>query len=122
MDLYEQHADRYIEDRARVRWDESAWLDRFIALLPGMGTVLDLGCGCGEPVARYLINSSLVVEGVDSSPTLIAHCRRRFPQQTWHVADMRSFELDRVFDGILAWDSFFHLTHDTRRSHRQLSR
>ena len=77
--LYERHANRYIEDRACVRWDERAWLDRFIALLPKNGGVLDLGCGCGEPVARYLINHGLAVEGVDASAALISHCRRQFP-------------------------------------------
>jgi SAM-dependent methyltransferase len=114
--LYERHADRYIEDRACVRWDERPWLDRFIALLPINGSVLDLGCGCGEPVARYLINHGLAVEGVDASATLISHCRRQFPQRTWHVADMRSLKIDRLFEGILAWDSFFHLAHDDQRN------
>ena len=45
MELYERHGDRYIEDRACVRWDERPWLDRFIALLPKNGSMLDLGCG-----------------------------------------------------------------------------
>ena len=76
--LYDWHADRYIEDRACVRWDERPWLDRFIALLPKNGSVLDLGCGCGEPVARYLINHGLAVEGADSAATLISHCRGNF--------------------------------------------
>jgi hypothetical protein len=37
------------------------------------------------------------------------------PQQTWRVGDMRSLSLDQVFNGILAWDSFFHLCHDEQR-------
>jgi hypothetical protein len=28
---------------------------------------------------------------------------------------MRSLRLSRQFDGVLAWDSFFHLTHDDQR-------
>jgi hypothetical protein len=31
------------------------------------------------------------------------------PDQEWIVGDMRSLALDRRFDGLLAWDSFFHL-------------
>jgi len=31
------------------------------------------------------------------------------PEQEWIVGDMRSLALGRLFDGILAWDSFFHL-------------
>jgi hypothetical protein len=46
---------------------------------------------------------------------MIALCTERLPQQTWQVADMRSLSLERTFDGILAWDSFFHLCHDDQR-------
>ena len=28
---------------------------------------------------------------------------------------MRALKLGRTFDGILAWDSFFHLSHDNQR-------
>jgi SAM-dependent methyltransferase len=115
IDLYERHATRYIEDRARVLSSESGWLERFSAFLPRNGTVLDIGCGCGEPVARYLIERGFEVEGADASPTLIARCREQFPQQIWRIADMRSLDLGRIFDGILAWDSFFHLAHDDQR-------
>ncbi len=37
------------------------------------------------------------------------------PAQEWIVADMRSLSLDAKFDGILAWDSFFHLKPDDQR-------
>ena len=41
--------------------------------------------------------------------------RESFPEQTWIDADMRHFRFDQQFDGILAWDSFFHLTPDDQR-------
>jgi trans-aconitate methyltransferase len=71
--------------------------------------VLDIGCGTGVPIARYLIEQGCQVHGVDSSGAMIAMCVDRFPQQQWHIADMRTLTLDRTFGGILAWDSFFHL-------------
>jgi hypothetical protein len=40
---------------------------------------------------------------------MIAMCRARHPGHDWHVADMRQLALGRRFDGVLAWDSFFHL-------------
>jgi hypothetical protein len=70
----------------------------------------------GEPIARYLIASGFAVTGIDSSPALIAMCERRHPQGTWSVADMRTLSLGRAFDGLLAWDSFFHLTPDDQRA------
>jgi SAM-dependent methyltransferase len=114
-DLYERHAHEYVADRRSVGWNESAWLDRFSALLPQGGSILDIGCGSGEPIARYLIDQGFAVDGVDTSPTLIAICRGRFPQRSWHVADMRALALEDTFDGLLAWDSFFHLAHDDQR-------
>jgi len=46
---------------------------------------------------------------------MISLCRKNFPDQQWIVADMRTLALGRHFDGILAWDSFFHLTYDDQR-------
>lgn len=115
VDLYERNAQAYAVDRRRVGWDESAWLDRFVALLPPDATILDIGCGSGEPIARHFINRNFAVEGVDASPTLISVCRERFPKQRWQVGDMRNLALGRTIGGLLAWDSFFHLSHDDQR-------
>ena len=115
IDLYDRHAHDYVADRRNVGWNESAWLERFGALLRQGSSILDIGCGSGAPVAKYLIDQGFAVDGVDSSPTLIALCRERFPQRSWHLADMRDLSLQRAFDGLLAWDSFFHLTHDDQR-------
>ncbi len=113
ISLYERHAYGFAADRRSV--GENAWLDRFGALLSQGASILDIGCGSGEPVARYLLDRGFAVDGVDSSPTLISLCRERFPQRSWRVADMRALALDNTFDGLLAWNSFFHLTHDDQR-------
>lgn len=108
IELYERHARAFDAQRGRSLI-ERPWLDRFLALLPRGGSVLDLGCGAGEPIARTLISAGRVVTGVDSSPTMIALCQNRFPDERWIVADMRALALRLRFGGILAWDSFFHL-------------
>jgi len=94
-------------DTTPCRLMEADWLDRFRSLLPCCPTVLDIGCGIGEPMGRYLIEQGCSLTGVDSAPEMIAICETRLPQQTWRVGDMRSLSLDQVFNGILAWDSFF---------------
>jgi SAM-dependent methyltransferase len=113
--LYERHAHAWDGDRGRSLGLEKLWLDRFTALLPQGASILDLGCGSGEPIARYLIEHGFDVAGVDTSPTLISLCRTRFPEREWLVADMRSLSLGRRFQGLIAWDSFFHLPHDDQR-------
>jgi len=106
--LYRRHARAWDQARGN-RLREGTWLQRFLALLPPGGEVLDLGCGSGRPIARHCLDQGRRVFGVDASPELIALCRERFPDQTWEVADMRTLALGRRFDGVLAWHSLFHL-------------
>lgn len=112
--LYERHASDYDRERSR-RLQEREWLDRFLAYVPPGGTVLDVGCGMGEPIARHLLERGRTVVGVDASHAMIELCRTRFPDSEWRVADMRALDLGRRFDGVIAWDSFFHLGMDAQR-------
>ena len=106
---YERHALSWDADRRAAGWADKPFVERFLSLLPKRATVLDLGCGGGSPVALHMIAQCFRVTGVGSSPMLISLCRTRAPDQDWILGDMRSLALDRQFDGILAWDSFFHL-------------
>jgi SAM-dependent methyltransferase len=112
--LYETHARRFDADRGRGMM-ERGYLDEIVRRLPRGASVLDLGCGAGEPIARFFIERGLAVTGVDAAPSMVAICRQRFPQATWIEADMRTLDLARRFDAIVAWDSFFHLTQDEQR-------
>jgi predicted TPR repeat methyltransferase len=107
--LYRRHARAWSRARGN-RLMEGAWLERFCALLPAQSSILDIGCGSGEPMARYLTERGFDVTGVDSSPEMIAMFVDHFPQQEAVVADMRSLSLGKVFHGLIAWDSFFHLS------------
>lgn len=113
--LYERHAHDFDADRGKSLFERD-WLDRFRAAIGAGATVLDLGCGSGEPIAHYLIGWGHPVSGVDSSHTLIGLCAARFPEHDWSVGDMRRLDLGRRFGGIIAWDSFFHLTPDDQRA------
>lgn len=81
--------------------------------VPGLratwGTVLDVGCGMAEPIGAYVMAAGRRLVGVDSSPTLVGLARARYPDHEWLVGDMRTLDLGRRYDGILAWDSAFHL-------------
>ena len=112
--MYQRHAHAWAQNRGH-RLFEKAYLDRFRGLLAGDATVLDVGCGSGEPIARYLIGQGCAVTGVDAASDMIALCKGHFPDRRWYVADMRTLSLGRTFSGILAWDSFFHLCHDDQR-------
>jgi 2-polyprenyl-3-methyl-5-hydroxy-6-metoxy-1,4-benzoquinol methylase len=112
--LYEENAAAWDRERGRDLIERS-WLERFAALLPEGGRVLDLGCGMGEPIGAWLIERGFRVTGIDSSPSLIAMARERFPQHGWESGDMRALALGERFDGLIAWHSFFHLRPDDQR-------
>ena len=112
---YEKHARAWDADRRAAGWNDKPWHERFAAGLPNGATVLDLGCGGGFPVAKYMTQRGLRVTGIDASATLISLCRERMPDHEWIIGEMRSISLGRRFEGVLAWDSFFHLNHDDQR-------
>lgn len=114
IDLYSRRALEWDRDRGGTLV-EKAWLDAFLAHVPSAGTILDLGCGSGEPIARYLVAQGRRLTGVDAASGLIDLCRRRFPDHDWRVADMRGLDLGRTFDGVVAWHSAFHLTPEDQR-------
>ncbi len=112
--LYERHALAFDNARGRSLF-ERTWLDRFLALVPSGARILDIGCGSGEPIARYLIEQGHAVTGADSSAPMINLCRERFPDHDWIVGDMRTLDIGNRFAGLIAWDSFFHLTPQDQR-------
>jgi trans-aconitate methyltransferase len=113
-DRYQRHGPAWDKERSKSLTEKS-WLDKFLSLLPSKPTILDIGCGSAEPIARYFIAQGCNLTGADSASTLIAICKDRFPDHEWIVADMRQLSLNRRFDGILAWDSFFHLCPEDQR-------
>jgi SAM-dependent methyltransferase len=113
--IYEANAAAFDRDRGRQLM-EAGYLDALLSRLPSESrSVLDLGCGAGEPIARYLIDNDCRVLGVDAAPAMIDLCKARFPSMAWMVGDMRSLALGQRFGAVIAWDSFFHLAADAQR-------
>jgi len=112
--LYERFAREYDRDRGRALMERS-YLDEMLEHLGERPRILDLGCGSGEPIARFFVEKGCELTGVDAAPSMVVLCRQRFPDAHWLVADMRSLDLESRFDAIVAWDSFFHLRPDDQR-------
>ena len=114
--LYDRQGKAWDRLRRRAPFVEEGWFARFAELLPDSAEVLDLGCGSGYPVAAWLLGRGHGITGIDVSATMIGLATDRFPGQSWQVADMTRLDLGRRFDGLIAWDSFFHLDFDAQRS------
>ena len=85
------------------------WLGRLAPRLPEGARVLDLGCGCGVPVARELARRCRVT-GVDLSPVQVERARALVPGARFVCADMTTVEFaPGSFDAVVAFYSLFNL-------------
>lgn len=113
--VYESNAARFDAERPK-KLHERVWLDRWLARVADGGSLLDLGCGAGDPIAAYLLERGYRVTGVDFSEPMLAIARRCLPAARWIQGDMRELALGEQFNGILGWNSFFHLTQVEQRA------
>jgi cyclopropane fatty-acyl-phospholipid synthase-like methyltransferase len=114
---YDRIADEYFEQfgQSSVR---AAKLAALIANLPERATVLDLGCGAGEPVAREFVTHGFRVTGVDVSLGQIERARGNVPEATFIHTDMTSVQFPaETFDAVAA---FYSITHVPRNEHAAL--
>ncbi len=112
---YERNAERYARERSQAFF-ERGWIDRALGMITPGGHVLDVGCGAGRPIAAHICDSGYRVTGIDFSREMLRLVSEAFPTGDWRYGDMRTLDLPERFDGIIAWDSFFHLTRDEQRS------
>ena len=92
------------------------YLNLLVKLLPANAQVLELGCGAGIPMTKFL-SERFQVTGVDISSNQLALARQNVPNAEFIQSDMVHFMTDRCFDGIVA---FYSMTHVPRDEHRQL--
>jgi SAM-dependent methyltransferase len=86
------------------------WLAELHARLPGRAAVLDLGCGCGVPAARFLADAGHRVTGVDISDVQIERARRLVPDGTFLRVDATQLDLERAsFDAVICLYALIHM-------------
>lgn len=105
-DGYDRCAGAYSAARASLPAKE---LVAFADRLAPKSVILDIGCGSGVPVARFLA-SSFDVTGVDISARQIALCRVNVPAaRTIHGDIMAQSFAPGRFDAIVTMYALFHL-------------
>lgn len=90
-------------------------LDLFLSHCPGR-RLLDLGCGGGDPIAKEFVRRGYSVTGVDGARSMVALFAQNLPGERVVHHDMRTLALGERFDGIIAFDSYFHLKPDDQRA------
>ncbi len=115
MREYDQIADWYVDSRgAEVGLPE---LEAFLEPLPQQAEVLDLGCGHGVPVTRFLLDRGFHPLGLDSSVEMLARYRASFPELPTRCERVQDARFDGAsFDAVVAWGLLFHLTEREQES------
>jgi SAM-dependent methyltransferase len=103
-DLYEHSVRAYellhaARGKDYVR-EAAAVAERIRRRRPDARTLLDVACGSGLHLAAFT-ESGWDIEGTDLSEAMLAAARIRLPAVPLHLADMRTFRLDRPFDAVV---------------------
>ena len=111
---YDQVAHEYSHLEGEVAWPRMHWLTKLLHRLEPSSSVLDLGCGSGDP-ADVAIAKAHTVIGVDVSQTQIDLARHNVPTGSFLHADAGSVEFPAAsFDAVI---SFYTLEHIPREEH-----
>ncbi len=85
-------------------------LDWLIKRLAPGAKILDIGCGAGVPVDKYLVEKGHLVTGVDISEKQVELARKNIPKASFLVKEMTEmgFE-DGSFDAVVSFYAIFHI-------------
>jgi len=107
---YDRMAEQYLATKDPEDPLALAALEDLASLLPPGAAVLDLGCGAGVPVTRWLTERGFVVTGVDVSARQLELARRNVPEGTFLKADMSEVVFaPESFDAVIAFHSIIHV-------------
>ena len=105
---FDRMAEPYLASKRPLGAATEALLEELVAGLPPTATVLDLGCGAGVPVTRWLAER-VAVTGVDLSAAQLALAARHAPSARLIKADMTAVAFPpSSFDGVVALYSIIH--------------
>lgn len=113
---YETHATTFIRCRSKgVDGVGAASVRQWARSLPPDATVVDIGCGAGDPISKALVEEGLSVYGIDASASMVQVFRQNFPDcpVACEAAEDSSF-FNRHFDAVIAWGLMFLLPEETQ--------
>lgn len=110
---WEAVAAHFIAERSSIG---AATVRSWCRLLPPGSSVLDLGCGCGNPIADVLMEEGCLVYGIDASASMIAAFRSRFPAATLACEPVENSSFfGQTYDGVIAIGLLFLLPAELQR-------
>lgn len=112
LESYNAIAEQWEHHRVQLSPLEAQVLPILTEGLPPNSTLLDLGCGTGQPVAAFFAAAGFHIVGVDQSPAMLALAKRRLPAHQWLLGTLEDFPPTSHVGAVIAWDSLFHVPRD----------
>jgi len=116
---YDRVAHAYARLEGEAEWPRLRWLRKLLGRLAPGSSVLDLGCGSGDP-ADIEVAKQHRITGVDISQTQIDLARQNVPAGHFLHGDAASVRFPAAsFDAVI---SFYSLEHIPRQEHEAILR
>ena len=113
---YDRIAQKYMG--VRDQFVNNRYLLNFNSRLKPGSLILDLGCGAGKPIDRFLVNRGYKVIGMDISRKQIKLAKRNVPEARYVVKDISSLQKEEYkVDAVI---SFYTILHIPRETHQEL--
>lgn len=110
-DAYDKISEKWQSVRSQLPMNEC--IIKFCRMLKPNAKILDVGCGTGYPIDKYLSDNGYLVKGIDISEKMIEKARLLNLQNAdFEQCDFLSYQNAEQFDAIIAFDSLWHIPVD----------
>lgn len=108
-------AKSYTEDRDLFKNDK--YLNDLVKVLKKGSKILDIGCGSGVPIDKFLLEKGFDITGIDISDEQIRLAKQNLPKGDFIVGDMSQIQFPvESFDAIVSFYAIFHIPREKHLS------
>lgn len=105
---YNQCAKNYADNRDLFK--NQKYLEDLANKLSAGAKILDIGCGSGVPIDKFLWEKGFKVTGIDISEEMIGLAKENLPDSDFFVKDMAGIDFTaNSFDAIVSFYAIFHI-------------
>lgn len=110
MDSYNQIVRWYAEERSKSTIGIPE-VRSLLQMLDKGARILDVGCGTGVPIGRYIAEQNqFSLFGIDSSAEMVARFRENLPEASVECVRIQESDFfSLTFDAAISWGVLFHL-------------
>ena len=115
---YTKIASKYAKQRNL--YPNKKLLLKFLKYIPRNSRIVDLGCGAGIPISKFLVDNGCKVIGIDFADGMLKLARKNVRKAKFIKMDLTRIKFpSNYFDGAV---SFYSIIHVPRKNHSRIYR